>query len=165
MKTTLDTQTVGWIPYDQQGSTHYVPISNWGKDHWSTFLYLESRAVDHKGIVDNEKMRCNPRLHRPFAHNLIGMSNMAGMGDGSKYPTRLAKGTMENHDDWSCAEDMVAAGLIKIWWTEPPPEQKESMFGFAKAKIELTDRGWTIAARLRRHLADGGHTYANFQAS
>ena len=131
----------------------YIPISEWGKDHWSTFAYFETRAVDGKGIINNNKMRCDPRLHRAFANIYNG-----GVIDGSKYPTYLKDRDLENHDDWSCLEDMVAVGLIRSWQQR---KYSERMVGFAEAKVELTPAGYKVIALLRRHKSSGGG-FGNF---
>src|SRR5688572_27197569 len=92
--------------YEAEGGD-YVPVDQWGKDHWSTLAHAESRAVNHGGVIHNPHMRCNPRLHRRFAHH---------SWDGRDYPTNLREGQLTPHDDWSCIEDMVAAGLLTAEW-------------------------------------------------
>jgi hypothetical protein len=144
-----------WIAYEPEGED-YVPVKRWGKDHWSTFAYLETRAVDADGLIDNRKMRCNLRLHRPFAANTPGAS-VGSPVDGSRYPTRLKDGELPNHDDWSCLEDMVAAGLI----TAEFREKHGPAFGSGEARIRLTDEGRIVAAKLRGHKAAGG-SFASF---
>ena len=47
------------MPVDVTVEWH-VPMVQWGKDHWSVFAYLECCAVDNKGIINNQHMRCNP---------------------------------------------------------------------------------------------------------
>ena len=129
----------------------YVPATDWGQDHWSTFAYLETRAVDGKGIVENPKMRCSARLHREFMHE----GHFSIIHDGAKYPTRLAGGVkLEKHDDWSCLEDMVAAGLIKAFYRR---KSYTTAFGHSEAKIEFTEKGLAVAAALRKHKAWGGN--------
>lgn len=119
-----------------------VPVAQWGRDHWSTFAYIETRIVDHRGVVHNQHMRCHPRLHRAFAHE---------GSRGPLAPTRLAGGEeLAQHDDWSCAEDAIAAGLLTV------DERVPGAPVFA-----LTDRGHTAAAALRRHKAGGGN-FGNF---
>jgi hypothetical protein len=122
-----------WIQYEPE-SDDATPIQLWGQDHWSTFAYLETRIVDHDGVVDNRKMRCAPRLHREFAHFMYE----GELADGSKYPTRLKSGEIENHDDWSCLEDMVVLGLIKAFWHVKYPDRA---FGNSEAQVELTAKG------------------------
>lgn len=139
----------GWTEYTCDGND-YVPVEEWGRDHWSTFLYLETRAVDAQGRIDNSRMRCHSRLHRPFAHT----SSITGqIQDGSAYPTRLKEGEIVKHDDWSCLEDMVAAGLIRAFW------RKKSAGGFALghsvAKVEFLPKGHQIVGALRVHKMTG----------
>lgn len=55
-------------------STHprdkYVPMALFGKDHWSTFAYVETRLVDHGGftIAVDPRMRTLSHNHRIFNH-------------------------------------------------------------------------------------------------
>lgn len=142
-----------WTEYELDGND-YVPMERWGKDHWSTFLYLETCAVDNSGKIDRLKMRCNPRLHRELAN----VHPSIGLMDGSKYPTRLQDGELDKHDDWSCLEDMVAEGLIKAWCRVARPRDA---FGNSEAKVELTELGWWFVGQLRCHRASGGR-FVNF---
>lgn len=130
---------------------NYVPVADWGQDHWSTFAYLETRAVDGKGIIENSKMRCNARLHREFMHE----GPFGLIHDGAKYPTLLAGGVkLESHDDWSCLEDMVAARLVKVFYRR---KFYCKAFGHSEAKVEFTNAGLVMAAALRRHKGRGGN--------
>ena len=131
-----------WSEYKPEGND-YIPIDQWGQDHWSTFAYLETRAVDDRGLIDNRKMRCNPRLHREFAHG-GGYTGM--LCDGSKYPTRLKDGEIDRHDDWSCLEDMVAAGLIVAQWRVV---HHGAVFGNSQAKVAFTAAGEAMAPDFR----------------
>lgn len=136
---------MNWIQYEAEGDD-FIPIERWGHDHWSTLAYLETRVVDGKGAIDNRRMRCNARLHREFAHS----------ADGSEYPTRLKDGEQDRHDDWSCLEDMVAAGLLIASF-----RGSGKPFGGTQGRIQLTEAGLDITAQLRNHKANGG-TYATF---
>lgn len=111
-----------------------VPPKFFGKDHWSTFAYLETRCVDYEGRPDNRHMRCDPRRHP-------GLSHIKWNGD---YPTRLF-GMVElpKHDDWDCVDDLVAAGLMELDGTGIHPV------------VKLTNLGHTVAAALRKHKAAG----------
>jgi hypothetical protein len=110
--------------------------------------------VDHAGKVDNNRMRCNPRLHRELMSTMPG----ANVSDPDRYPTRAARGeVIHNHDDWSCLEDMVAAGLIKAGFKGI----SQAPFGGTVAAIQFTDAGWAIAGQLRKHRGTGGR-YAVF---
>lgn len=143
-----------WTEYLTEGND-YVPVADWGQDHWSTFAYLETRVVDGKGHIDNRRMRCNARLHREFMHDAVFHRRLLLIHDSSKYPTLLAGGVeLEKHDDWSCLEDMVAAGLIKAFYRR---KSYTEAFGHSEAKVEFTNTGLAVAAALRRHKARGGN--------
>lgn len=118
----------------------HVPMSIWGSDHYSTFAYLECRVVDHEGIVDKTKMRCDADRHPGLAFRIPG-----GVGGGS-YPTRLKHGIeLHDHDDWDCSNDLCAAGLIEKHGTGLHPI------------IKLTKQGELVAAALRAHKGAGGN--------
>lgn len=133
------------IEYKADQGSDYIDIKDWGKDHYSTFAYLETRAVDGQGKIDNRRMRCDNRLHRHFAH----------IPNGREYPTILKGGVKhKDHDDWSCLEDMVAAGVMRaFFWTGTHGR----MFGGGRARIELTPLGLQLAAEIRAFKANGGN--------
>jgi hypothetical protein len=145
-----------WIPFkvDPSETSAYIPMDRWGKDHWSTLAYFETLVVDHKGMISNARMRCNARLHRNFAW----MTPFSPHTAESEYPTRL-KGGIEQpgHDDWSCLEDMIAAGLVNGYFRQ----LSEATFGNSQAYVELTAAGRALANELRAHKSSGG-TYATF---
>lgn len=122
-----------------------IPLSDFGRDHWSTFGYIECRCVDDKGIPNMTHMRSNPARHPGLSPRGQGFG-----GWKPEYSTRLKGHTAESpklvhgHDDWDCADDLEAAGLIEIKGSGINPVWK------------LTDRGLRIAARLRMHKGDGG---------
>lgn len=124
-----------------------IPMSLWGKDHWSTFAYVETCVVDSKGYPDKERMRCDPSIHPAHSNK----ANQMFRNDPAK-PTMLkgfdSKDPTQNvareHDDWSCLEDAEAAGLIKLEGTGMFP------------RVVLTTAGKAVAARLREHKAAGG---------
>ncbi len=140
-----------WEVYVPEGD--YLPAEVWGHDHFSTLAYVETCAVNDKGILNNNRMRCNARLHRPLANIAMGR-----ILDGSMYPTRLRdKALQENHDDWSCLEDFVAAGFAIV-------ELKQvslQLFGNFKARVTLTEKGHKLGAAIREHSASGGR-YGDF---
>lgn len=113
-----------------------IPIADWGRDHWSTFAYIETRIVDHKGVPQREHMRCNNKIHGQFGHR---------GGCSSLYPTKLREGEATDHDDWSCLDDAEAAGLLENISTGLHPVYK------------LTERGFAVAGQLRRHKAGDGN--------
>lgn len=122
-----------------------IPPSRWGRDHWSTFAYVETCCVDHGGRLAIRRMRCHPRVHRLLAHEGSG---------GHCPPTRLADGAeVERHDDWSCVEDAVAADLLSM-----DDEGAVTRTRPKSPRFTLTSRGLQVAASLRAHLAAGGAT-------
>lgn len=117
-----------------------VPIQFWGKDHWSTLAYLECRAVDHKGVIARQHMRCDPERHPGLAHMPWDMD----------CPTYLACGVkLPQHDDWDCFEDAKAAGMLTLEGTGVHPI------------VRFTAEGLRVASLLRTHKANGG-TFSNF---
>lgn len=69
-------------------------IANWGKDHWSTLLYLEARIVDYGRKIDDRNMRT------------------WDLSSDKNYPTVLKDGTeLDRHDDWECLHDLIEAGF------------------------------------------------------
>ncbi len=115
-----------------------VPVDNWGTDHWATFGYLETRAVDYNGSIDLNHMRCDISRHPGL------MNNANRSFPNSKHPTILKVGRLENHDDWDCFEDLIAMGLCTWEGTGIRPF------------VKLTTKGRGLAAILRKHKADGG---------
>ena len=64
-------------------ASRHVPMDRWGKDHWSTFMYVETRCVDHGGKLNHSHMR----------------------EDGIQHPTCLSNGdTIPYHSDWNCVK-------------------------------------------------------------
>jgi len=122
-----------------------IKMDRWGKDHWSTFAYIETRIVDRKGIPDRNNMRTDIDLHPA----LLG-PQLAVFGGNQKYPTRL-KGseTVSDHDDWSCLDDAEEYGLI------------ENIGSGINRVYRLKERGKIVAAALRAYKADGKN-FASF---
>lgn len=101
-----------------------VPMARWGKDHWTTFAYVETRWVDHRGMISHDQMRCDRQRH-PMFYSAKKRCHMFGTdADGAKYPTRLKTeepgedgtwGSVElpGHDDYNCLDDAIREGLIE----------------------------------------------------
>lgn len=120
----------------------YIPPEQWGRDHRSLLLYLETICVDHSGVVGFENgrgfshMRCDATRH-PYR------GGDPYRGEHQPGPTRLADGTkLQDHDDWDCLDDLEAAGLV------------ENVGTGANPVVKLTAAGWTEAHRLRRTRAE-----------
>src|SRR5271156_4013787 len=119
----------------KQRVTKAIPMEEFGKDHWSTFAYIETLVVDGIGEPRRERMRCDADRHPFFAH--------AQFKD--TFPTRTKKGEVKNHDDWDCLDDCEVVGLIENKGT-----------GLDRV-YKLTALGWKIASQLRQHKANGGN--------
>ncbi len=134
-------------------ATH-VPVSDWGKDHWSLLLYLECRCVDNRGELDYNHLRTNTRTHPHLVGPRVAQSSMGSRWNPS-YGTKLrgyfgkdkidVKRQMIEHDDWDCFYDIEAAGFIEDVGT-----------GFNPA-AKMTKAGSEICGQLRAHKAAGGH--------
>jgi len=123
-----------------------ISIEKWGKDHWSTFAYLETLAVDGGkdgwAIPVRERMRTNEITHPHLLGNTFGGGESSY---ASKYPTRLKEGEVEGHDDWDCIDDMVKEGLLE-----------DVGSGLNRAFI-FTKLGKKVAGELRKHKMNGGN--------
>lgn len=76
-----------WLEYPDG-----IPVEAWGRDHLSTLLYAESRAVDHGGKLPET----DPHMRTSRA-----------------YPTRLGNGVeVHGHTDYDCLTDAAAAGFL-----------------------------------------------------
>ncbi len=131
--TTVETKTTTAVVVDEPR----IPIEKWGSDHWSTFAYIETRCVDHKGVPDVRHMRCDQKLHPQFSH--------AGCDNGKTYPTRYKGGELADHDDWSCMDDCELLGLIENRGT-----------GLHRV-YKLTALGKLVAGQLRSHKMNDGN--------
>lgn len=114
-----------------------IPLENWGKDHWSTFAYAETLAVDNNGTIIPELSRMRTNIKK--------QQHLWSAVDGSKYPTILRDGSiLQGHDDWDCLEDAVENGLLTDTGT-----------GTYKA-YQLTEEGRKVADLLRKYKSLGG---------
>lgn len=125
-----------------------IPMARWGKDHWSTFGYIETRIVDHGGAPDRDHMRTDVDRHPHLVGRRIERDGLSP----TKHPTMLRDNELANdHDDWDCADDAVVYGLLEDIGT-----------GLNRA-WKLTPYGVTVASALRAHKAGGGQ-FATFVA-
>lgn len=115
------------------GTTDFVLLENWGRDHWSTLLYLDHVVQNVDGVPDRRKMRCDPDLHPGLAHAHSTLFP-------KRYPTKLKAGkVLHGHDDWDCVEDLEAAGLLEWQGTGINPV------------IVMTTVGHKVVAEAREH--------------
>lgn len=136
------------------GEREPVPMSRWGKDHWSTFAYIETCCVDHPVTdydVENAGQLQAPRMRTDrFRHGSINTTGRT-YGDTmaaesvERHPTRLNDDDLlEDHDDWDCLLDMAVEGLVEIVL-------------LCRGWVRLTDYGHIVAHALRSHRAEGGN--------
>jgi len=126
----------------------FVPMNEWGKDHFSLLAYVETCCVDGQGILDHDRMRTNIPRHPGMAGPRIAR---LPRGKGSyKYPTRLRDGKIEKgHDDWDCLYDLEEAKLIVAQGTGVHPV------------LAMTEAGTRLVEMIRRHKSAGG-SFSNF---
>lgn len=151
--------------------THYepVPMARWSKDHWSTLAYVETRLVDHRGLIAAAQMRTDHSRHMSFVGAVNG-------GDAhGRYPTRLRRlidgepNEVPDHDDWDCLLDCVAAELLTIvapmdeayWDVERGRRGPFARNGTLPVRVLLTEKGQAMCNALRGWKAAGGN-FATF---
>lgn len=139
-----------------------VPVSKYGKDHWSMLAYVETCCVDGRngvGILNNTRVRCNGATHplhdanshssswKPeYSTRLFGFFDFPDRGDTAK---AVAAGLQVlGHDDWDCLNDLEAAGYIEV-------------ISESNGHVRMTKEGSRVNGLLREHKAGGG-MYANF---
>lgn len=109
-----------------------ITMNRWGSDHWSTFAYAETCAVDG-GYLDMRRMRL----------------------DGNQYPTRLKDAEVRGHNDMDCLKDAADLGLLKVVRAIKRTGNKPGDF-VATYQVEFTKRGQDVSAQLRAHKMAGG---------
>jgi hypothetical protein len=130
----------------------FVPIEQWGKDHWAMFSFVETECVDNHGRLNGDHMRINYARHpgHPPKRRFSGDTDW-----NPAHGTRLKdyfedkKKILPEHDDMYCLEDFEAAGLIEI-------------ISMINGYVKLTKRGLKVANKLRNFKANGGQ-FADFE--
>lgn len=118
-----------WLEYPDG-----IPVEAWGKDHNTTILYAETRAVDHEGWLpyDDPRMRVDRR-----------------------YPTRLHNEVeVHGHTDFDCLLDAQAAGLLTYDENAVPEGATTSRVLDHPGLVTFTAAGWTYVNNLRRKRAE-----------
>lgn len=111
----------------------FIHPDRFGKDHWDTLLYVETRNVDDGRFLDKRQLRANPVRHPLHAVN----ENSAPWQDS--YSTKLRDGVaVIGHDDWDVLNDLENSGVLEV-------------FSEATACVILTNLGWKLAAELRKY--------------
>jgi hypothetical protein len=166
-----------------------VPMRRWGKDHWSLFGFVETREVDHHGLINWKRVVVSAR-NWPMLYALSGFLPN-GQDAADRYGLRLkgADGGVERVLDLCEVDalmDLVDEGLVTI--TMPQPDKDGDYFlkpngrplmgeeyvspKFVTAMAEwelmkwasfrLTPKGREVADQLRGHKAAGG-TWFSFE--
>ncbi|TAL41401.1 MAG: hypothetical protein EPN91_10830 [Salinibacterium sp.] len=114
-----------------------ISPERWGRDHYSTLAYLGHVYHRDAGQIERDKMRCK-ESRRHMKGELARMIPE----DGTRYPTRLQNGDeLDDHDDYDCAYDLVAGGVLTDVGTGINPQ------------FELTPKGlqvWSYLTRTRK---------------
>lgn len=132
---------------------NYIPMSNWGKDHWSCLGYIESVITECSGF----QVGSDARMRQGRYHFRIMFEECPHPRRPSKAPfaipmepkhgSRLKDGSfVEGHDDWHCVQDMANEGLFVEMVGDVEP----------KVMLHLSDKGRTLAEKLRKHKGSGG---------
>lgn len=138
----------------------YVPMPQWGRDHWRCLAYVEAIMVEMAGfqVGADPRMSANRRHYRLLDEqcprpNRPSHPVRPGMVMRPEWATRLADGSQPDprHDDWCCVQDFAAAGLFRVG-----PEKVEP-----GATLTFSEDGLALAAALRKHKAGGGQ-YRDF---
>ena len=140
------------VPEILELKTKTITISQFGTDHWSLFVYIETRAVDFKGVLDKNHLRIRKEVDTA---GRIPLGQRPEHSWKPEWGTRL-KGfeidkdlRLPHHDDLDCFDDLENAKLIENLGTGLNPAAK------------LTKKGILIASKLRNHKANRG-CFANF---
>lgn len=151
-----------------------IPITLWGKDHWSVLAYVETVMVEHQGRFEigwdprlrqrsdrfSTFWRDQPTPLRPKADSSKDSGPVRGKPMDEAHTTRLNDGrSVPQHDDWSCLEDMVAAGVVIGENPNLPPGVEPGQI------LVLTPLGHDLCAGLRRHKASPGGRFATFRVA
>lgn len=132
-----------------------IPITFWGRDHYSTLLYIETLITDGRGDGYGRPhvARMRHESGRPRRGHGYDEPGLGSVGS-KRYPSRLGDDTaLLGHDDWDCVDDMVAEGVVV----------RENEDGNGRLPIvKLTAYGRACAASLREHLGNNGRRYAGF---
>ena len=134
-----------------------IPITHFGRGHWSTLAYAETVMVECGGFqvgFDGHMRQCR-RNFRVMSEECPRPTRLRSCGIGipmdTAHSTILADGSVvEGHDDWHCIQDMVETGILS---GECQPGEI----------LQLTDLGKSLVEQLRDHKRKGG-AYGNFRS-
>lgn len=144
-------------------SKNFVPIDQFGKDHWSLLAYIETRCVDfNRGVdtceINHDHLRCNIKQHPTLQGPRQRLAK--DLGWKPSYGTRLKEfksdknlqrqlNQLHEHDDWDCLDDLENAGLIEV-------------ISVVNGFIKITNAGKKINTLIRDHKSAGG-SFSSFE--
>jgi hypothetical protein len=139
----------------------YIPMSHWGKDHWSTLGYAETVMVECGGfqVGADVRMKAGRRNFRVMAQGCSKPKRSGFKNSAFASVMELSQSTKLNngqvvtgHDDWSCIQDMAAEGLF-----QQGPEDVEP-----GVVLTLSEKGNLIVNALREFKRNKGQ-YGQFR--
>lgn len=134
------------VQKDEEPVPAKYPMSQWGKDHWSTFAYIETLCVDSIdgiGTPDHRRVQTNSNRHPALDGNAYNILPCRG----EDYSIRLTGGKEipgPDYDEWDCIDDMISEGLLLHVGTGINPAYR------------LTKKGTDIIGKLREWKVNGG---------
>lgn len=147
-----------------QPTERYIPMAEWGRDHWRQLAYVEAIAVDMGGfqVGFDPRMTANRRHFRvmyeqcPEPKRASHLPAFRAMVMRPEHASRMAGGVQPDpqHDDWCCVQDFAAEGLFTVG----PEGVEPGEF------LHLSPKGLDLVGALRKFKAAGGQ-YAQFQAA
>lgn len=129
--------------------TDKIKTKHWGRTHWDVLSFLHTCVEKDRGIVDADLMRCNPDLHRE-----VGGLTANRTVSICRSPTRLVGCQVDQHDDWSCLDDLAAEGFIEAEYQDKR-KNFHITFGFRKMRVSMTEKGKQTSRTLREYRKSG----------
>lgn len=163
----------GLMWHDREGRESFGPL-DWGRDHLSMLLYIETRVVDGYGELSWDRLTLSAR-NWPMLYAARRNPYPDGPDAAEKYGLRMKGHTADDHCEMDAVMDLVMHDLVTV--TMPPLSRdgsrylKPSGYGIADpppvpspgvaverrlmrwARFGLTDYGWTVSHALRRHFS------------
>lgn len=176
---------------DRPGRERVGP-ERWGKSHWALLGYVDERVVNWHGLLNWDEVQVSrkhwPML---YAARRTAQFGLGPFKDGAEYGLRLKPPgngdhghILADHCEADALMDLVDAGLVTVTMPQvsktgqsylrpdghalSDPSPRDLLTGHVEwmlmpwSKFGLTERGWQVAAALRRHKGDGG-LFARFE--
>lgn len=159
---------------DREDRESFIP-SEWGRDHLSMLLYIETCVVDGRGELKWDKLTLSAR-NWPTLYAARRNPYPDGPDVADRYGLRLKGGTADGHCEMDAVMDLVTHDMVTVTmppldedglhylkpngYKVPAPVTSELPTELAErqlmrwARFGLTDYGWTVAHALRRNFAD-----------